>query len=89
MRYNVDVSYLSINRAGVLRCLMPLSTIFELYRGGQFYWWSKPEYPKKTTVVSQVFDKLYYIMLYRVYLAMSEIRTHNVIPDHDHDGPFP
>jgi hypothetical protein len=35
----------------VLWCLMPLLTKFHLYCGGQFYWWKKLEYPKKTTIV--------------------------------------
>jgi len=43
-----------------LWCLTPISPVFQLYRGGQFYWRRKPKYPVKTTDLSQVTDKLVY-----------------------------
>ena len=51
--------------------LMQLLTIFQLYRGGQFYWWRKPEYREKTADLSQVTDKLYYSF----YLSLTSLRS--------------
>ena len=67
-----DVVY--TNKKLGLCCLTPLSIIFQLYCGSQFYLWRKPKYQVKTTDLPQVTDNLSHI-------AMSRIRNYDVSGD--------
>ena len=64
-----------------LWCLMPLSTIFQLYRGGQFYWWRKLEYQEKN---HQPVASHRQTLSYNVVLStprLGGVWTHNVSGD--------
>jgi len=52
-------------------CLIMFNTTFNYI--SVISWWRKPEDTEKTTDMSQVTDKLYHMMLYRIYLVLSGI----------------
>jgi hypothetical protein len=58
--------------------LTPRSIIFQLYRGGQFYWWRTPEDTEKTIDLWHVRQTLSHNV---VHLALMEIRTNNISGD--------
>ena len=60
---------------------MLLNLTFKSYSvsDGEFYWWRAPEYPDKTSDLSQVTDKPYHIKLYLEDFVMSGTLTYNLI----------
>jgi hypothetical protein len=66
----------------VLWCLMPLSTIFQLFVAVRFIGGGNL---RTITDLLQVIDKRYRIMLYQVHLDMNGVRTHNFSGDMHHN----
>ena len=58
--------------------LMLLSTMFNIYHAGEFYWWRNPEFPKKNTDVSWITDKLNQTMLHPLHLTIDVTQTHSI-----------
>jgi len=67
---NAMINHILSTEKGVrlgLWCLTSLSIIFQLFRGGQFYWWRKPEYPKQSPDMPQVTENLYHKVVWSTH----------------------
>jgi hypothetical protein len=61
-----------------------ISTIFQLNRGSQFYWWRKPEYPEK------IIDKRYHVGLRcRDHMQSVRITTNVACSNPAHGEVYP
>jgi hypothetical protein len=64
-----------------LWCLMPLSTIFQIYCGGHFFFGGVNQSTQRNHRPVASHWQLWHIMLYRVHLIMNWVRTHKFSGD--------
>jgi hypothetical protein len=58
-----------LTKVGLL-CLTPLSTIFQLYRGCQFYWWRKLEFQEKTSFICEGYQEKTLDSDYKIHILI-------------------
>jgi hypothetical protein len=57
--FNTRYVFIDRNVGGRVFILLgvPILTLYQLCRSDQLYWWRKPEYPEKSTDLTQVIDQ--------------------------------
>ena len=48
-----------------------------IHCGDQLNWWKIVDYPLTTSLLVQITDEVYHMILHRVHLAMNRVRAHN------------
>ena len=79
LRYISHLVYDLVGLVLGLWCLTPLSTIFQLYCGRQFYWRRKPECPEKTPTCRKSLTNFIILCCIRVHPALAGFQLTSLV----------